>query len=55
MSPAERVAAALHAEMRAVDDDPSWHLPLLLADFECEHGHLPHDPKISCDCWRRDG
>jgi hypothetical protein len=21
------------------------------ADHECEHGHLPHDRSIKCDCW----
>lgn len=25
-----------------------------MADFECPHGHLPIDSRISCDCWGAD-
>ena len=23
----------------------------VLADNECKHGHLPHDPLVTCLCW----
>jgi len=22
-----------------------------IAAYECEHGRLPHDPTVPCDCW----
>lgn len=22
-----------------------------MADFECQHGSLPHDKTLACDCW----
>jgi hypothetical protein len=37
-------------EMYDGPSDEVYSAPLL-ADFECDHGFLPCDPGVTCECW----
>lgn len=46
-----RVEHMIGEEYQPPGDRPEFHMPLRLADFECEHGRLPHDGTPPCGCW----